>query len=64
MEMNRVGPLADTLLELEETESKPIIDIKSETFEGPAYNNEKVEPGPGKTSSYFEVTKSLDSLIW
>jgi endonuclease-3 len=50
-----VGPLADSALEVEETESKPLIDIKLETVDGPLETKPELEETPVTKSPYFAV---------
>jgi len=53
-----VGPLADSLLEVEETETKPIIEIKMETVDGALSPDRQASASPSKASAYFPGSPS------
>lgn len=53
-----VGPIADSLLEVEETESKPIIDIKIESVDGPLEAKPELEEPPVTKSPYFAAAST------
>lgn len=62
-----VGPIADSLLEVEETETKPVVEIKMETVEGHLPEAEQAShASPSKTSSYFASNPLArrDGLNW
>lgn len=62
-----IGLLADTELEVEETEVKPIIEVKAESVIGHLDSQSKSMPGDAtNASSYFNaiVKKEENSLAW
>lgn len=58
-----VGPLADTELEVEETETKPILDVKLETEIGPL-NGRDAAAIQSNASRFFAVKKEEVNLSW
>lgn len=57
-----LGPIADTEVEVEETEVKPIIEVKLETEVGPL-NGEAAIPATN-ASKFFAVKQEEMSLTW
>jgi endonuclease-3 len=55
----QIGPIADTELEVEQSDVKPLINVKVETATGPL---DRI--GSAQTSPYFDVKKEDPSLAW
>lgn len=59
-----VGPVADTELEVEETETKPIMEIKIESEVGPLRNGVIKTSLDSNASRFFAVKTEEQNLAW